>query len=531
MKSSVLNYETEASKMIGAHREFAPVLRRAYEAEKNNKPQCSEAFARLRDWDSRLQFLGAGSAAMDDEEVKSIAESRAMHCKEIASDELIGYERLPVLFGFVEAHGFTWPAKLNKSDTAEDISRKNYGAMARVSEPKWWRRQMRVNCGRQVETIAREVGAICKRKAPYVSDWAFHRWCESQASSRSLLKKMEMVEQNTGEVLNLIDAVDASISNPENRFGELALRARGFTELAKETGLVGLFFTLTTPSKYHARFAESGDLNPKFEGFTPVEGQRYLCDVWARIRAEWKRNDIKCFGFRVCEPHHDGTPHWHMGLFFCESDVAEARRIFGEYAMKEDGSEKGAKKHRWDCVAMDESKGDLASYMMKYISKNVRGKGVDLDFEAQMYAKDSALRVAAWASIWGIRQFQQIGSVSVTVWRELRRRREKLGELEAHEAEELRQAADEADWKRFVELMGGALVARDEQTLRPLYVERPEENDFGDVSKKIVGLVMRGVRRLIQTRFKVWALQLRPEGCEPVQSFQKEAQPPLGLQA
>lgn len=68
-------------------------------------------------------------------------------------------------------------------------------------------------------------------------------------------------------------------------------------------------------SKYHNSYAKSGDRNPKWNGATPYEAQQYLNAVWRKTRAELARQAIRQYGFRIAEPQHDSTPHWHLLVF------------------------------------------------------------------------------------------------------------------------------------------------------------------------------------------------------------------------
>ncbi len=45
----------------------------------------------------------------------------------------------------------------------------------------------------------------------------------------------------------------------------------------------------------------------------------------------------------------------------------------------------------------------------------------ELSDEANIQAKENAARVGAWSSVWCIRQFQQLGNIPISLWRELRR--------------------------------------------------------------------------------------------------------------
>ena len=313
---------------------------------------------------------------------------------------------------------------------------------------KYWLLRIKKKSIQVMEDVRRLCGAVHKSGGIYCSNDGVSNWEHFQQLSKEFMEKT-FLESEDGQLLSLAEIAKSNISNPANRRAEMMVRVRGFEEVAQVMGHVGEFYTITTPSRMHARH-QDGKENEKHDGTTVSQAQEYLCELWSRIRAKLDRDDIKVYGVRVCEPHHDGTPHWHLLLFMHPDHTEQARNIISHYALETDGKEPGANKHRFKAEAIDSNKGDAASYISKYLAKNIDGEHLDDDLYGKS-AKSSARRIRAWASSHKIRQFQFIGGPSVTLWRQLRK-------LKADCHDDLKpyfEAADAGDWAAYVLLMGG----------------------------------------------------------------------------
>ncbi|MEM5511848.1 replication endonuclease [Pseudoalteromonas sp. AS84] len=441
-------------------------------------------------------------------------------------------------------------------------------ALLKMQCDRWWARQLKTIRRQFLELLEIATGQVgkdlyhdkkskkFKRRgiSPYSSKQAQREFNFAQASGRQFLEMMEL-QSSDGDVISLIEAVKSGMANPTNRRNELMLRIRETEELADEMGYVGVFYTITCPSRFHAN-------SSKWHGETPKDAQNYLTQTWARARSKLNRRGLKYFGVRVVEPHADGCPHWHMMLFMPKNKLQEVNAILRWYFIQEDKTELydyygpvqtrakvvnewvdinthgthiktvekcvsyragtkrselfktykqkrrewGLKKSqgkkakapskfyrtfspRFDAIKMDKSKGSAASYIAKYISKNIDGYQLSdhEDAETGENLQEQANPVLAWASTWNIRQFQFQGSPSVTVYCELRRM-PKGKAISDETIEPIRHAADTASWKDYVKLQGGMCIGR-AANFKSMYEDTQMGNDYAEVVRRIKGIV------------------------------------------
>jgi len=414
----------------------------------------------------------------------------------------------------------------------------------RTTSQKFWRRLLRTTQSRTLEAEHVRLGHVSRHtKQLYISNESLVRFEQKRKRNIDLLESLESIN-NEGYSKSLKDLAAVSTSNPELRRNELMARLRGMEEYADLNNLVGEFYTLTCPSEYH-RYSSlhRGNnsnyfLNPLFNGSTPRISSIYLNGQFKKIRAELARRNLPIMGMRVAEPHHDGCPHWHMLFFISKQHRTEIRQVFRQYALEHSPDEKGAKKHRFTAIRIKKkSKNGKAQsavgYIAKYISKNLsiersdnhKGNGKDNingDFlNDGVPVSDSILRVSAWASLWGIRQFQQIGGERITVWRELRRLRSN-GSDDNHQIPDVfKNAHKAADLGNYCEFLEACIATKKIEIVRK-FEQLPDYSDADDLQQSdrlyknvfnefkqapIIGLRLLNI--FIQTRLYEWETQSR----------------------
>lgn len=393
-------------------------------------------------------------------------------------------------------------------------------AISQMMGVRYWLRNLRHHVRRWRESLHIAMGDVRRQRTPYCSKEWVQQWMASRKNGRQLMADTTLEDEETGETLNLLQLVDRSISDTSARRAELITRVNGLEQIAKfdgvaqEQGYRGLFFTWTAPGAHHSWVA-TGYRNRKWNGANPRDTQRYFTKVWKQLSSAMRRKGINVFGLRVAEPHHDGTPHWH-GILFVHHEQADALvRLFRKYADRNDAENltrfraSGRDTHL-EIIPIEEKKGSATAYITKHIGRNIDGCAPGgIDPESGHPWEALARNASAWACLWGIKQFQFIGSTPVSVWRELRRfNNQAQADSISPEFAAMHSAADAGDWATYTRLQGGPLAHRKSLTMRAWYRRSDEPDECGCYSSTIKGVYLTG-RDLppVVTRSRKWAIK------------------------
>ncbi|UAN53726.1 replication endonuclease [Serratia sp. JSRIV002] len=377
------------------------------------------------------------------------------------------------------------------------------GALARMRCANWWYRKLwRLRCEWR-EAQLRAVSLVHKYASVYVSHDALVHKREQRRKALEFFKAHDLVNTE-GDVIPMEDVVNASNSNPKHRRNEMMAGAKGLENIAELRGDCAVFYTITCPSKYHANKV-NGQPNPKWNHTTPRETSDYLVNLFAGIRKALHRRDLRWYGVRVAEPHHDGTVHWHLLCFMRKRDRKAITKIMRDFAIREDRAELGPGlgkniKPRFFADLITKKKGTPTSYLAKYISKNIDGRGLKdiISKETGKSLKDTVENVTAWASLHRVQQFRFFGIPSRQAYRELRllagqmSRKgvtgRKTPRIKDKAVDDVLSAADAGCFATYILKQGGVLIPRKFHVVRTAYTESDKPSAYGDHGVRIYGV-------------------------------------------
>ncbi|HCB1765270.1 MULTISPECIES: replication endonuclease [Citrobacter] len=374
------------------------------------------------------------------------------------------------------------------------------GSLARMLCADWWYRKLwQIRCEWREEQL-RAVCLVNKKASPYVSYEAVIHKREQRRKSLEFFRSHELVNAD-GDTLDMEEVVNASSSNPAHRRNEMMACVKGLELIAEMRGECAVFYTITCPSRFHATL-NNGRPNPKWTSETIRQSSNYLVETFAAFRKAMHKAGMRWYGVRVAEPHHDGTVHWHLLCFMRKKERRAITAMLRKFAIREDREELGSNTGpRFKSELINPRKGTPTSYIAKYISKNIDGRGLagEISKETGKSLRDNAENVNAWASLHRVQQFRFFGIPGRQAYRELRllagqaarvQSDSKAGAavLDNPRLDAVLAAADAGCFATYIMKQGGVLVPRKHHLVRTAYELNDEPSAYGDHGVRIYGI-------------------------------------------
>ncbi|ELY4204681.1 replication endonuclease [Cronobacter sakazakii] len=392
------------------------------------------------------------------------------------------------------------------------------GSLARMLCADWWYRKLwQMRCEWREEQL-RAVCLVNKKASPYVSYEAVIHKREQRRKSLEFFRSHELVNAE-GDTLDMEEVVNASSSNPAHRRNEMMACVKGLELIAEMRGECAVFYTITCPSRFHATL-NNGRPNQKWTSATVRQSSDYLVNMFAAFRKAMHKAGLRWYGVRVAEPHHDGTVHWHLLCFMRKKERKSITALLRKFAIREDREELGTNTGpRFKSELINPRKGTPTSYIAKYISKNIDGRGLaqEISKETGRSLRDNAENVNAWASLHRVQQFRFFGIPGRQAYRELRllagqaARAEgdkKAGApvLENPRLDAVLAAADAGCFATYIMKQGGVLVPRKHHLVRTAYELNDEPSAYGDHGVRIYGIWSPIIEGRICTHTVKWKM-------------------------
>ncbi|HCG9712289.1 TPA: replication endonuclease [Vibrio parahaemolyticus] len=206
-----------------------------------------------------------------------------------------------------------------------------------------------------------------------------------------------------GKFIPLLDF----IGDANKKTAELYVFSKGLEKIAKEKDFKWAFLTMTAPGYLHAN-PTVGRRKGRWTREKMTKAHQDLLKRWSALGKTLSNHGYSLengdiLGFRVVEPHKDGTPHWHMLIFYPRDLenylLGEECGLFQRYFKHS--------KTSFEVRYGKDSASSASSYSLKYIFKSFGISSEDEKNDTEF--KQKIIAIEAWRSASRSQCFQKIG--------------------------------------------------------------------------------------------------------------------------
>ena len=265
---------------------------------------------------------------------------------------------------------------------------------------EFWKRKLTNATRRNRELIAFRLGLIGKKETLYCTNATVRELKQSVLSKEYFNRNIVIANKLTAEYVHINNAT----SQQSQLYSETLCYLNGLNKYAIRHELSAALITITAPADMHMK-KQKGKL------YSPI-------DVHKKIQSQWKKYSDNTyqwvddnFYFRIVEPHKDGTPHWHVMIFFPKKKLAHHKKAL--LSAFEIESFKGTEILDWK--NLDLHKNDAIGYLLEKVQKG-------FEKSSQIKYDNNAARRAAYIQLWNFKGQEFIGLPvnTKTLWRQLR---------------------------------------------------------------------------------------------------------------
>lgn len=301
-------------------------------------------------------------------------------------------------------HAFGVRVRVGKNSTLD-------GLVSRLSDPRWWRRQInRLADGRRehIAQINRQLGRRKKQKC--CSDETLKIMRARKLKTDKFLGSTYKVVSQTAEFENplVFSLLDVAKVQQENRINELYVDIKAMESIAVGKSWGWMFITLTARAEYHSNPAVGR--NNYDVSLSPRDANKSIGRDWVAICGALKEQGYKpnssYFGFRVTEVHEDGCPHWHILMFHDSGVEGVVKRVVEKIYSARSSSYYAKNKDKIVRVGLSKdntSSASAASYIFGYLAFALSGGREGQQSSGLAYKYQCAIRAM------GARQYQMFG--------------------------------------------------------------------------------------------------------------------------